>query len=271
MEKYMIFFDIDGTLLDEKEHIVPESTKRALRQAKANGHEIFICTGRCKNIWPEEILDLGFDGVVGGCGTNIYYHGEELLHARLPQKMQQQVAADLTRLHIDGVLEGKEKSYFRKDYWMPPVVRIFGENGTFSSKCQQFWEDGDLAFDKMALWFDETSQMDEFRDLYSDKFEFILRDPTFYEVVPKGYSKATGIEFVCQHTGIDLSHTMGIGDSTNDLPMLRVTGISIAMGSGNPDIFHEVDYVTDTVMNDGIEKALMKYKLIGGTYMTKSY
>ena len=74
MKRHMIFFDIDGTLLDEKVGIVPESAVRALQKAKENGHLIFICTGRCKAIWPKNILDIGFDGVIGGCGTNIYYH-----------------------------------------------------------------------------------------------------------------------------------------------------------------------------------------------------
>ena len=60
----MLFFDIDGTLLDEKEGIVPESTVRALHQAKKNGHLLFLCTGRCKSIWPKDILEIGFDGVV---------------------------------------------------------------------------------------------------------------------------------------------------------------------------------------------------------------
>lgn len=262
MRQHMIFFDIDGTLLDDELGIVPESTIRALHQAKANGHLLFICTGRCKAIWPQEILDIGFDGVVGGCGTNIYYHGEEILHARLEPSLQREVADDLSRCHVDGVLEGKCKSYFRRDYWMPVVKRIFEENGTFSAECQMFWEDAELEFDKMALWFDESSDMADFKAKYEDRFDFILRDPTFYEVVPKGYSKATGIAFLCERLGIDRSDTMGVGDSTNDLPMLEYTGISVAMGSGNPDIFPSVDYVTAAVMDDGIEKALKKYEII---------
>lgn len=262
MKKHMIFFDIDGTLLDEKEGIVPESTVRALQQAKQAGHLIFVCTGRCKAIWPEEILKIGFDGVVGGCGTNIYYHGEELLHAKLSPELQRELADDLTAFHIDGILEGQRTSYFRRDYWMPVVRTIFEENGTFSPECQLFWENAELDFDKMALWFDESSDMDAFMAKYEDRFDFILRDPAFYEVVPKGYSKATGIAFLCDYLGIDRQHTVGVGDSTNDLPMLDYTGISIAMGSGNPDIFSSVDFVTAPVMEDGIEKALKHYQLI---------
>jgi len=262
MKQHMIFFDIDGTLMDDKLNVVPESAVRALRQARANGHLLFVCTGRCKAIWPEEILSIGFDGVVGGCGTNIYYHDEEIYHATLNSALQREIADDLTKFHIDGVLEGKEDAYFRRDYWMPFVKVIFEENGTFSPQCQRFWDDEELNFDKMALWFDESSDMASFKAKYEDRFDFILRDPTFYEVVPKQCTKATGIAFLCEKLGINKENTMSFGDSTNDLPMLKYTGISIAMGNGNPDIFPVVDYVTDGVMEDGIEKALKHYGII---------
>lgn len=261
-KRHMIFFDIDGTLLDEKTNQAPESTIRAIRRARENGHLLFLCTGRCQAIWPSEILDIGFDGAVGGCGTHIVYHGEELFHATLEPSLQREIVEDLMRYHIDGILEGRDGSYFRRDYWMPVVKAIFEENGSFSALCQSFWEEEPLEFDKMALWFDESSDMEAFRRKYEEKFSFILRDPTFYEVVPKGCSKATGIAFLCEKFGIDQADTIGIGDSTNDLPMLNYTGISIAMGSGNPDIFPAVDYVTAPVMEDGIEKALQKYEII---------
>lgn len=261
MKQYMIFFDIDGTLLDEKTGVIPESAINAIRQAEKKGHLTFLCTGRCQIIIPEEIQAIGFDGMVAGCGTQIVYRGKELLHAQIEPSLQKEIAGDLIKYHIDGVLEGKEASYFRRDYWMPAVKSIFEENGTFSTICQSFWDE-DPAFDKMALWFDSSSDMENFKKKYEDRFEFILRDPTFYEVVPRGYSKATGIHFLCDRLGIPQSDTIGIGDSTNDLPMLGYTGISIAMGSGNPAIFSEVDYVTSAVREDGIEKALKQYNII---------
>ena len=261
MKKHMLFFDIDGTLLDEETGIVPQSTVDALHRARENGHLLFLCTGRCKAIWPEEILSIGFDGVVGGCGTHILYHDKEIFHATLEPALQREIADDLERFHIDGVLEGSTCTYFRKDIWMPVVQKIFEANGTFSTDCQKYWED-DLEFDKMALWYDETSDMASFKKKYEEDFDFILRDPSFYEVVPKGCSKGTGIAFLCEYLGIDRADTIGFGDSTNDLPMLEYTDVSVAMGSGNPDIFSSVDYVTAPVMEDGIEKALRKYKII---------
>ena len=52
------------------------------------------------------------------------------------------------------------------------------------------------------------------------------------------------------------------GDSTNDLPMLDYTAVSVAMGNSDPVLFDRVDYVTASVKEDGIEKALYKYNMI---------
>lgn len=263
MEQHLLFFDIDGTLIDDDTKEIPDSAVRALHRAKENGHQIFLCTGRCKAIWPKDVLAIGFDGVVGGCGTQLFYHDEEIYHSVLPQELQQEIAEDLTRWHIDGVLEGPVESYFRKEVWMPEVKKIVQENGRISVECRKCWEDTQtFAFDKMALWFDESSDMASFKAKYEDRFDFILRDPTFYEVVPNRCSKGTGIEKMCIHTGVDRKYTIGFGDSTNDLPMLEYTQISVAMGSGNPDIFPVVDYVAPPVSEDGIEKALQHIGVI---------
>lgn len=261
MEKKILFFDIDGTLIDEETDLVPDSAKRALAAAKENGHVLFICSGRCKAIIPLEIIGLGFDGMVGGCGTYIEYEGKELFHQVIPPETQKNIIRDLERYHIDGVLEGKECSAFRHDYWMPVVKKIFSENGSFKARTQCFWDE-EFSFDKMALWFDGSSDMDSFRERYAGQFDFIERDPTFYEVVPKHISKASGMRFVCGRLGISRGNTIAFGDSANDVTMLQCAGTSVAMGGGNPILFDQVDYVTSPVMEDGIEKALQYLKLI---------
>ena len=128
-----------------------------------------------------------------------------------------------------------------------------------SEKWQQ---EETLAFDKFTLWFNEHSDIDGFKSKYEKQFDFIRRASDFYEVVPKGYSKATGIERMCRETGVEQRHTMGFGDSTNDLPMLDYTAVSVAMGNSDPVLFDRVDYVTASVKEDGIEKALYKYNMI---------
>ena len=81
-------------------------------------------------------------------------------------------------------------------------------------------------------------------------------------MVPRGISKSTGIQFVCQQLGIDIGQSIAFGDSANDISMLQAAGLSVAMGGGNPIVFDQVDYVTDPVMEDGIANAMKHFNII---------
>ena len=61
---------------------------------------------------------------------------------------------------------------------------------------------------------------------------------------------------------IPLEDTIAVGDSTNDLPMLEYAGLSIGMKKSDAPVLNTVDYVTDTVENDGIYKAMKHFELI---------
>ncbi|MBR5004040.1 MAG: HAD family phosphatase, partial [Erysipelotrichaceae bacterium] len=69
--KKFVFIDIDGTLYDHNNHIVPSSAIEALRRAKDNGHELFICTGRPKPVVESSYLKLPISGAVFAGGTHI--------------------------------------------------------------------------------------------------------------------------------------------------------------------------------------------------------
>lgn len=77
-----VFVDVDGTLLDERGHI-PSSAVEAIVQAQAGGHLVFLATGRsvCE-LWPE-LVDLGFDGLVGASGSYVEVDGEVLFERYL--------------------------------------------------------------------------------------------------------------------------------------------------------------------------------------------
>ena len=72
MERKIAFFDIDGTLTSELDGSVLPSTKNAIKKARNNGHIMFINTGRCMQNVEKRFLEIGFDGIISGCGTNIY-------------------------------------------------------------------------------------------------------------------------------------------------------------------------------------------------------
>ena len=58
------------------------------------------------------------------------------------------------------------------------------------------------------------------------------------------------------------SQTMAFGDGENDMAMLRFAGIGVAMGNGSDLLKQKADYVTASVDDDGIEKALLHFGLI---------
>ena len=81
----LVFFDIDGTLLDS-EMQVPESTMQALHRLKENGHKIAICSGRPYSIIYPFLLEMGFDGVIASAGAYIRYGVVLLYRSTLEQE-----------------------------------------------------------------------------------------------------------------------------------------------------------------------------------------
>lgn len=100
MDTKMLFFDIDGTLITEEDGKMPDSTREALHLAHKRGHLLFINTGRTKKSLPKELLNMGFDGYICGCGTHIFLRGEELLAARLSNSLCKEVAKEVRSHHV---------------------------------------------------------------------------------------------------------------------------------------------------------------------------
>lgn len=84
----------------------------------------------------------------------------------------------------------------------------------------------------------------------------------FADVNIKGINKSVGIDAMLKHYGFELSNSMAFGDGGNDIAMLRHAGIGVAMGNSNDTVKAATDYVTDTVDNDGIIKALKHFGLV---------
>ena len=87
-------------------------------------------------------------------------------------------------------------------------------------------------------------------------------NPLFADVVPRGSSKAVGIDKIIEYYGISLHETMAFGDGGNDMAMLRHAGIGVAMGNAGDEVKEAADYVTDSVDDDGVMNALRHFDVI---------
>ncbi|MGV8982602.1 HAD family hydrolase [Clostridium sp.] len=262
MNKKMIFFDIDGTLLTEKTHIISQSTSNAIQKARENGHLTFINTGRTFFNLTDDILNIGFDGYVCGCGTYIHYNGEPLLAKSIPNKTCVEIIQKLRECKIEAIFESLDTCFFDKTTPITGEIAELKANFLEGFGVLNYWDDPDIVFDKFVIWLNEDSDFETFHSYITKEFDYIDRGNNFGEVVPKGYSKATGIQFLQEHFNIPLKNCYAIGDSSNDLPMLKYVPNSIAMGNSTPFLFDLVSFVTKDIEDNGIEHALSHYGII---------
>lgn len=263
----LIFFDIDGTIIteDEKERIIPDSVITCLHALQQNNHLCFINTGRAFAEVDQVIRDLPFDGYICGCGTYISYQGNVLLANTIPFSLGNRLIQDLENCHLEWLLEGTKAVYYSS---LPYATHIGDFKAEHQALIPDFYnivspqEAHDLTFDKFCICLGEDSDFETFRHKYQDILTFIDRGNNFYEVVPKGFSKASGIAFLEDYFHIPNKDTIAIGDSTNDLPMLNYAGYSIAMANSSKELFEHADYVTDSVLEDGIYNAMRRLALI---------
>jgi len=264
MKPNIIFFDIDGTLLSEKTFTVPDSAKEAIIQAQDNGHLVFINTGRPILEIDDCIKELNFDGYICGCGTYIEFKNKELFYRSLGISLSKQIVSKLKECHIDAILEGKKGVYYDNDIniYSSEVLRIKARHTNLGFYKGQTFDDPEIDFDKLVIWTNESSDFEAFHKEFENMFEFIHRSEDFYEIVPLGFSKASGIEYLIEQLDIPHENTYAIGDSTNDLSMLEYVKNSIAMGNSHPLLFDLVSFVTKDIEEDGIAYALNHYNII---------
>lgn len=260
-KKKIMFFDIDGTLLSQNTHTIPQSAIVAIKKAKENGHLVFINTGRPFSLIDDCIKELDPDGFVCGCGTYISYRNQILFSYSIPNDECIEIKDLIRKTNVDGALEGKDTIYFDtciRNKFLSNLKQHYIDIGFNVSN----FDDPNLSFDKFCIWFDEFSDLNHFKNVIADKFEYIARSKDFGEIVPKGYSKATGIQFLLDYFKMDIEDTFAFGDSFNDVSMLSYVKHAIVMENGDAELFKYASLVTKDVDEDGIHFALKYYNLI---------
>lgn len=261
--KKIIFFDVDGTLITEDERsLIPDSTKRAIAQARRNGNLTFINTGRTAFNLSDEVKKLGFDGYICGCGTYIEYNGDVLLYNRLDQDYCRNIAEILRESGVVPVYEHRDCLFFDKLAADTPDLRYFKEYFLDKGIITDYdVSDDNFSFDKFVFWRTENDNFERLLKQIENDFMVIDRGGGFYENVPKGFTKATAIDVLLKKLDIPVENAYAIGDSMNDLPMLTAVPNSIAMG-GAEKIYPYVSFVTKPIEENGIEYALEHFGII---------
>lgn len=258
----IVFFDIDGTLHDHSGKVT-ESTQHSITKLISNGHYAVICTGRNKSIIKQDIIDLGFHGIIAGCGTYVEFDGKVLHNAVLPEQVGKHAVSVLHQTNVNFFIESPDYVYLDDaaagENFQAAIKRIkhsYGQNLRPLSSC-------DYRFSKITGYPKEDSDIAGLVQQMQPEFQVILHPEHQYnEIIPAAYSKASGIQVLLSHLGLAPEDSYAFGDSRNDLEMFDAVSYGIAMGNSPDEVKCRASYETLSVADNGIEYGLKKFGLI---------
>lgn len=278
MNTKYIFLDVDGTLINYNGEL-PESAVEAIKAAQANGHKVLPLTGRSKAEMYDYILDLGFDGYIGGNGAYIEYEDEVILRKTLTSEEEAKIVDWLHERGLEFYLESNSGLYASENFrerGKQPMIDYATYKG--DDKASTFTVD--TAFPDMIygadLYRDDIAKISFILDSYEDYEAAIEKFPhlkvgtwggdgekaIFGDVGIQNITKATAVEMFLERTEADRKDTFAFGDAKIDNSMIEFCEIGVAMGSGGDSTKAIADYITDTVDNDGLKKAFEHFELI---------
>lgn len=257
-----VFFDIDGTLVSFNTHRVSDATVEALAELRRRGVKVILATGRLLN-QTEVVSRIKFDAYItlNGCcclaedGTTV------ISKATIPQ-------SDLEAI-VDFLEENNH----------PFPCSFMDEVGStinyVDDRVQTVWDNIALPAPRVEdprqtikrniyqanIYVDEVDE-GPIVERYLQHCESTRWHPLFADVNLRGVSKQQGVDTMLAYFGISREEAMAFGDGGNDVSMLGHVGWGVAMGNAVDTAKHAAVYVTDTVDNEGICKALQHFGLI---------
>ncbi|MFS0782466.1 Cof-type HAD-IIB family hydrolase [Bacillus sp. 1P06AnD] len=255
--KKIVFFDIDGTLLDHDKQL-PASTKTAIKQLQDKGIYVAIATGRAPFMFEDIREELGIDSFVSFNGQYVVFENEVIY--RNPLK------TDQLQLLLDKAKEKEVPLIFMNEHTLKSSVpyseHIEETMGSFAlehpENDEHFFKGNDIY---QSLLYVNEADLKNYEGISPD-FRYIRWHPICVDVLPEGGSKAAGIQKFIERAGFNIDDVYAFGDGLNDIEMLQTVGTGVAMGNAEKELLKYADVVTTPVDEDGIMNGLKKIGLL---------
>lgn len=262
----LLVTDLDGTLLNHKKEISKRNAL-AIQRAQAKGIKVTFATGRMHAAAAKFAKSMAIDLPIITCnGALLKTCDDEVI---FEQYIQQSVAREAIEFclakdwHIQWYIHDElYVNEMKPDTWTGyedvlkiPIREAKGNLEAYSRGVVQM------------VILDKKGQIKTIAPHIRERFDGRLDTPITsdycIDVVPVGTNKAVGIEHLAKMYGIDRSEIMAIGDSDNDLAMLKYAGFGVAMGNAFDSTKAIADVITTDVEADGFAHAVEKYILNG--------
>ena len=269
-----LFLDIDNTLYSPAQGCIPSSALQAISSARKNGSKVFLCTGRSL-AESADYLQLPIDGFVFASGAMCYAEGKRVydhpIEAELIQEVEQLIHScgmgvllggsagayvdSLCRTHLEGYLSGGDTDQGNR-------LAVMLRNGMYSYADRH---PADPIY-KLGASVEHGGSFEELRTRLPEALNMIVTITSssgdFAEITDKRINKATGIQQILKTYGAEMEEAVGIGDSGNDIEMIRACGVGIAMGNAFPEVKEAADWVTTHIDEDGLRNAFLHVGVI---------
>ncbi len=254
----IIFFDIDGTLIDMNKRQISEKMLDTLKALKKQNILLCIATGRSPIALPH-FEDVDFDAFLTFNGSYCYNQKESIYENPIPQK------------DIEQIIENSQN--------LGRPVAIATKNMTIANgKDTDLIEYFSFAHQEpiVSKDFDSTIQNEKIYQLMlgsrKDDYEKVMNNTTdskitawwnrAVDIIPANGGKGIGISKILDYYGLDKSQAIAFGDGNNDIEMLKAVGWGLAMNNASDDLKAIANEVIGSVSDDGIHKFCVANDLI---------
>ncbi|MFT8871830.1 MAG: Cof-type HAD-IIB family hydrolase [Sporolactobacillus sp.] len=263
---HTIMLDLDGTAL-KPDNTMPAELTAYLRELHQRGHVVFVVSGRSR-FELSEVLPADFParGMVTANGMAVYAEGTKIYQSLLPDLLARRLISDARkwrlyyeiyplsggrlafqtdRTYMQQTLSGVRPPGVRINEWLSRLKAARQTTQWVESLDESTWQQ----IFKIYFFSTQQGQMDDWKhhleQLGKDEsFGFFSSSPNSVEVNTTGVSKASGLELLFKHYGLDREESLCIGDGENDLPMFDFAGHAVAMKNALPTIIQHADEVT---------------------------
>jgi len=283
-ERRIAFLDVDGTILEHGDLIAP-STVTAIRTARANGHLVYLCTGRCAGDLHPAVREIGFDGAITNGGAFATRGDERIIAHPMPRPDVDRMVGYFEEHGIhyflqtddavfasDGIGEITDEFFRRRRELHAADQRALGVEPTDLDlqSVIRYRPLSEVDLDEVAKsTFISTASdsLDRAQADLGDRFHVIpgsipLPGGSNGEIALLGVNKGAAILEVLEILGMDAGDAIGIGDSWNDAEMFDVVGTAVAMGNADPELQARAGRVTTSVLDDGVWNAFVELGLV---------
>lgn len=259
----LITIDLDHTLLDAELNI-SDRNRRAVLDAVDAGVTVAIATGRSHESARAYAGKLGIDApIISYNGAMIRRPGDDepMRHVRLEADLAAEIVGTLVHDMIDFLYFLDNTLYVaRFDRWARRYLERTGDQAIIAGDLRTFAGERPTKLLMVGTPDQTRERYERFSEAYGDRIYCTISLPEYMEILDPGATKATALRWLADHLGIPMEQTMALGDSLNDLEMVRAARVGVFMPRADEELKQQADFVPED-QDGGVGEAVEKLVL----------